>query len=60
MGKPDCDVIEVKLLDSSYTQYYRGRSKINNLKNLNVVLESKAGIKLVKAEKHKKETGWFD
>jgi len=60
MTQQDCDIIEVKLLDPSYRLYYRGKSKINNLKDLNVVLENKAGVVITKAKKHKRETGWFD
>ena len=60
MKETDCDLIEVKLLDPSFTLYYKGRSKINKLKLLNEVLESKAGIKIINVKDIKKEGGWFD
>jgi len=61
MGHSDIDIIEVRLYDPTYKLFYKGKAKITKLTNLNSVLESKEGVKLVSVKGAKvKESGWFD
>ena len=58
MGYSNTDTIEVKLYDPTHVLFYKGKTKVSKLKEINIALENKEGLKLVRTKEDK--SGWFD